>query len=230
MRTYSDFADNETILSLLNGLVAQSTPLETYQKIMTELGKELGAKLKETLSSTDHILVICTNEDADFLARGVVEHLESLGSSHVSVACFWNLRKTVHNVEVAPIVRQYIEPVDRVDVFIVVKSIISSGCVVRTNIAELVHQYTPRKIFVAAPVILEGSTDDIKAEFPESISSQFEFVWFAQDDEKKESGEVVPGIGGSVYERLGIGTSSTKNSYQPTWIASRREALLAANS
>jgi hypothetical protein len=78
---------------------------------------------------------------------------------------------------------------------------------------------------VIAPVLLQGATSRLESEFDTSITRRFEYLWFAQDDEKNESGEVVPGIGGSVYELLGIGNSITKNSFVPEIVKFRRRTL-----
>jgi hypothetical protein len=53
------------------------------------------------------------------------------------------------------------------------------------------------------------------------MSSTFEFVYFAQDDEAM-SREVIPGIGGSIYERIGLGGANNKNAYIPDIVKQRR--------
>ena len=60
----------------------------------------------------------------------------------------------------------------------------------------------------------------LRKEFPEVISSKFRFLTFAVDDEKKGS-EVLPGIGGWVYPRLGLGGMAEKNSYIPKMVLER---------
>lgn len=50
---------------------------------------------------------------------------------------------------------------------------------------------------------------------------KFEFVTFAIDEDRLENGEVVPGIGGMVYPRLGLGDVAAKNSYIPEMVMSR---------
>ena len=120
------------------------------------------------------------------------------------------------------------EPVKVVDVFVVAKSIISSGYVVRTNISELVYDREPNKVLIVAPVILHGTEQQIRDEFAPSVSEKFEFYWFAEDNERKENGEVIPGIGGSVYELLDVGTSASKNNYIPEIVKERRMQLSTA--
>lgn len=134
--------------------------------------------------------------------------LENNGCEQILLACCWNERKKIGAMDVAPIVRRYIDPCRGFDVFVVVKSLISSACVVRTKISELVHDHHPDPILGVAPVILAGSTRQLESEFDTATACRCDYVWFAQDDEKMGDGEVVPGIGGSVYELLGISTAS----------------------
>ena len=57
--------------------------------------------------------------------------------------------------------------------------------------------------------------------YPESVNSKFEFKTFAIDEDRLENGEVLPGIGGMVYPRLGLGDITTKNSYIPEMVMNR---------
>jgi hypothetical protein len=104
-------------------------------------------------------------------------------------------------------------------VLIVVKSIISGACVVKTNLASLIDEALPLRVIVAAPVMLKGAEQRLASEFPQSMSSRFEYFAFAIDDEKGSDDNVVPGIGGSVYERLGFGD---KTAYIPEIVKERR--------
>ena len=97
----------------------------------------------------------------------------------------------------------------------------SSACVVRTNITELVYERNPRRVLVFAPVVLDGAESRVTADFEPAISERFEFYWFAKDDEK-DGENVIPGIGGQVYERLGIGTKAEKNAFTPSLVRERR--------
>lgn len=230
MRTYSSWADLNAKM-LLDNLIKKPINHNDYRSIMEKLGEKLAKELIQQLHGFNKILLICTNEDADFLARGVICALENLDSLHVSLACFWNDRKSIsENIEVAPIIRRYIEPIkDSVDVFVVVKSIISSACVVRSNISELIFDKNPKYVFILSPVILVGAQQRLEAEFDKNITQNFRYLWLAEDSETSENGNVNPGIGGSVYELLGIGTSKDKNKYTPK-IVSERRAHFSNNS
>jgi hypothetical protein len=72
--------------------------------------------------------------------------------------------------------------------------------------------------------MLEGAEERLAKEFPVAISSKFEFVHFVTDTDKETDGEnVVPGIGGSLYELLGLGDQHSKNKYVPQIVKERRK-------
>ncbi|MEI2780248.1 MAG: hypothetical protein V9H25_02915 [Candidatus Competibacter sp.] len=223
MRTYSNLAGSKAKM-LLNELIKKPISHDKYRHIMEQLGQELAKELIQQLYGFNQVLLICTNEDADFLARGVICSLERVNSLRTSLACFWNDRKRINeNTEVAPIIRRYVEPIEgNVDAFVVVKSIISSACVVRSNISELIFEKNPKYVFILSPVILVGAQQRLEAEFDISIAQHFRYLWLAEDNETSENGSVNPGIGGSVYELLGIGTSEDKNRYTPNIVSERR--------
>jgi hypothetical protein len=53
------------------------------------------------------------------------------------------------NLAVAPVIREYQEPPQgKVQYLIVAKSIISSGCVVRSNLLHLIGKIDPEVIFI----------------------------------------------------------------------------------
>jgi len=166
---------------------------------------------------------VCTVEDADFLARGLIEQLEEDGyGQRIHLLCLWNGKIKEESVSLSPVLREYKEAFNADDsVFIIVKSIISGACVVKTNLTRAISISKPTKIFVAAPVMLDGAEGRLAREFPVEINSKFEFVHFATDDEKNGD-DVLPGIGGSVYELLGLGNSQQKNKYVPQIVKERR--------
>ena len=105
---------------------AASRGPDEYRDLMTRLGEELARQLSPFVSRFARTLLICTNEDADFLAKGVLQELDRLNYRSVFLACFWNDRQRIGaDIDVAPIFRRYVEPTDGVDFFIAVKSIIS---------------------------------------------------------------------------------------------------------
>lgn len=210
-------------------LDATSSP-QLYRAVMQELGQMLAQEMTATLCDARHILLVCTVEDADFLARGMVETLEASRHTSVHITCFWNERIKLPTAELAPIINRYDEPREwgAVDAVIVVKSIISGACVVRTNLMEILDSVpASAPLLIAAPVLLRGAQDRLRAEFAEATHSRFQFFYLAEDTEKDSQGNVSPGIGGEVYGLLGLGDGTIKNRYRPAILAERRATRLA---
>lgn len=232
MRRYTQYATKD-VCNLLNKLADISTPIEAYQDTMYRLGRNLAGEILSTLNKTEpdaEICIACTVEDADFLAKGIIDVLEDEQRFQaVRFACFWNERLTpfgVKEASIAPILKKYREPFQSDNQYlVVVKSIISGACVVKTNLTNLIEDSDPRKILIVAPVILEGADQRLAAEFSSSIISRFEYRFYAIDDQKGENDNVIPGIGGSVYERLGFGSQQEKNRIVPQLVKTRREQL-----
>jgi len=198
---------------------------------MKELGEHLGRCVVDSFSAemSGDICVVCTVEDADFLAQGVINTLEDKGyGGHVRLVCLWNERAKANGVSISPIVKQYHEEFSAEgSIFVIVKSIISGACVVKTNLLRVLSFARPERIFVVAPVMLDGADDRLRDEFPSTLAESFEFVHYVTDTEKQGE-EVVPGIGGSVYENLGLGDSKEKNTYLPHIVKNRRARIYAA--
>ncbi len=117
----------------------------------------------------------------------------------------------IEDLKVAPILKKYQEPSEKkVNYLVVVKSIISGACVVKTNLVNLIQKIEPEKIFIVAPVIYHNAEEKLKSEFESEIYDKFQFFYFAKDDERTPSGEVIPGIGGIVYDRLGFNGQEEK--------------------
>jgi len=215
---------------LVNGLSGLKDDPAKYRNQMFLIGNHLAdAVLPHLRNVKSQICVFCTVEDADFLARGLIERLEQQGlAERIRLICLWNGKIKEEGVSLSPILREYKETIaaERTD-FIIVKSIISGACVVKTNLTRAISVVKPSRIFVAAPVMLSGAEGRLAHEFPSDISQRFEFIHFA-DDTEKNGDDVIPGIGGSVYELLGLGNSVTKNHYVPKLVKERRSKYFGA--
>jgi len=228
MRIFTPFADADLeARNLVEKLHTIQGDPDAYRKQMLAIGRHLGAGVITSLpvGYAKNICVVCTVEDADFLARGLIEALEENGlGEHVHLICLWNEKIRANGVSLSPVKKQYKEDFETNDVtLIVVKSIISGACVVKTNLTRVISFAQPKEIFVVSPVMLIGAEDRLAREFPDEISSKFKFVHFVTDTEKDAGGEnVIPGIGGSVYELLGLGNSHSKNKYMPSIVKERR--------
>ena len=65
-------------------------------------------------------------------------------------------------------------------------------------------------IVIMAPVMYKDAQPNLLKEFLDEISCKFRFLQFATDEDR-QGGEVVPGIGGMVYPRFGLGDIYQKN-------------------
>jgi hypothetical protein len=229
MRTWEPTASN-TIRDLLEQLRAEHTGPDAYRTAMTRLGQEFVRVHADRLAGIRQLMLICTSEDADSLARGVLDALATREGPAVRVACFWNARKRVSGarsgvqLDLAPIVRRYVEPGEP-DAFLVVQSSLSSECVVRTNITELVHDLDPARVLIFAPVLHRGADERLRQEFDDAIARRFEFYCFAEDD-GRDGKDLIPGLGGQVHERPGVGSRADGNRYTPQLVRQRRKLAL----
>ena len=233
MRNFAKGVSPETV-STLELLVNKKTSRRAYGAAFYRLGQLLA----ERLSNVDlgkKVLLVCTSEDADFLARGLFESIKKPTQSNrssVAFACLWQERfDPVPNgmnrkrFEVAPIIKRYEEPIeDNIDSLIVVKSIIASSCVVRHALLDTVDRKHPKRIYVVSPVIARGASESLKAEFPRKVASLFKFIYFAEDDSPDADGMVWPGIGGNVYQRLPL--SKSQGIPIPKIVVERRTRLV----
>jgi hypothetical protein len=172
----------------------------------------------------DTVCIVCTPEDADFLARGLIEGLQEEGvePARLKLVCFWNERVkkflTDDRFDVAPIIKEYREDV-KIDqsIVVVLKSIIRGTCVVKTNLATLIERSLPKAVIVAAPVMLIDAEKRLESEFSANAARLFQYLAFAIDTER-DGDDVKPGIGGSPYVRLDV----EKSGYIPDIVKRRR--------
>jgi hypothetical protein len=225
-RTFKDNYVTQDIIRLLDKLIDKTVGSQEYANTMYELGKKFGSQILGRLSKEiTKVAVASTVEDADFLSKGIVDVLEENGKE-VLLTVFWNQRfkpNTENGISVAPIIKEFHEEGFRdAHTLIITKSIISSSCVVKTNLNRLIEQSNPEQIMVVAPVLLKGARNSLESEFDQNISKKFEYYYFAEDDKKTPDGLVDPGIGGDVYKRLGFAEQDEKNKYIPSIVKERR--------
>lgn len=162
----------------LQGLLEDKNPL-TYQKHMYVLGELLSQNIISQIDNKEEVLLISTAEDADYLQLGVQDELKK-ANFNTKMAVFWNNHyQPSYGGSVAPIVHKYLEPnYHTAKTVIIVKSVISGSCVVRTNLLELFDTIKEAtRIFIVSPVMHINSQDALKAEFPNDIANKFEFIY-----------------------------------------------------
>lgn len=219
---YENIPNVET---MLEKLADKDTAVADYRNAFFCIGKELGNVLRHQLPDdyNETTFVACASEDADWLAKGL---LSGLDAPKLPIAVFWSGRTTLSNgIDVSPIIKSYSDEVPaNCRSLVITKSIISSSCVVKTQLLRLISNLTPETIFILAPVMFKDAEINLKNEFPAEIADKFRFITFAIDDEIVDN-EIIPGIGGMVYPRLGLGRdSNTKNQYMPAIVLERMAA------
>lgn len=227
MRRYENlqYGDESVIRKSLDVLADKTTSVEAYRNAFEALGVELGHALAQKVDNipAEETMLVCASEDADWLAKGVES---GLAKGMLPVSVYWSTRDTVYQsedgekIEISPIVKAYEESIDRCRLLIIVKSIISSSCVVKTQLTRLIDRLCPEMIVIMAPVMYKDAQPNLLREFPEEISNKFHFLQFAVDEDR-EGNEVIPGIGGMVYPRLGLGDINKKNQYIPQMVRMR---------
>lgn len=224
MRIYKNITYNSD-LPTIQALQALSKPgisVGDYQNAFYRIGSALGDLLNKKVDDNyGNTMLACASEDADWLASGV---LDSISQKDVSLAVFWNERVTLNQktkLEYSPIIKSYVEPIENCKTLILVKSIISTSCVVKFQLLHLINRINPEKIFILAPVMYKNAQKSLKREFPDYINNKFLFLTFAIDTERSLSGEVIPGVGGMVYPKLGLGNIHEKNKYTPNLVLAR---------
>ena len=223
MRSHSHYTNEHSEIRIHLDLIAnRNTSVEDYRNAMTALGQGLGHWMQDRIPPQTKTLLACTSEDADWLAQGI---LQGIIPTKPSLAVFWNHRTMpfgIPQLTVAPIQKTYIEDQADIHTLIICKSIIYTSCVVRTNLYRLFETLEPEQILIAAPVMFEGAEITLRNEFPTHLSDKFEFFYFAMDTEVNEKHEVIPGVGGSVYQRLGIGDAKAQARFVPEIVKTRR--------
>ena len=219
------YGDEAIIKASLNALADKKTGVDKYRDAFRLLGIELGKVLASEYKSisANQTMLVCASEDADWLANGVEA---GLGKGELKKSVYWSSREIVHvnedgsKIEISPIEKAYEEEINDCQLLIIVKSIISTSCVVKTQLTRLIGRVSPKRIAIVAPVMYKDGVPNLRQEFPEEINSKFHFVTFAIDDERVGS-EVIPGVGGMVYPRLGLGNMEEKNHYIPKMVLSK---------
>lgn len=227
MRRYENLQHgNEKIIrESLDTLADKTTSIEAYRNAFELLGIELGHVLAKKVCDVPakETMLVCASEDADWLAKGVEN---GFGKGELPMSIYWSTRNTIYKsesgekIEISPIIKAYEESIENCRLLIIVKSIISSSCVVKTQLTRLIDRIHPQRIAIMAPVMYKDAKPNLLKEFPKEISNKFIFLQFAVDEDRLGD-EVIPGIGGMVYPRLGLGDIKKKNQYIPQIVRMR---------
>jgi hypothetical protein len=236
-RVNSAYLD-QSVEDLLERLSVSAEDSLDYALAMRQLGQKLGEKILSLINSKfigtgyKKVYIATTVEDADYLAKGILEAIDAK-ISNLGFACFWNHRfapSGIKELMVAPIVEEYMEPIcDRIDYLIVATSVVSDDCVLRTNLTHLVEKINPLHIIIASPVIAKGAEESLKSEFEAAISNKFEFRYFAEDNGEESQRNYVSRIIAKFYQSLESIDQHEKNKSTPQIVKMRRDGYVIAH-
>ncbi|SUA54069.1 Uncharacterised protein [Oligella ureolytica] len=224
-RKFSKYS-NPTAEFYVSELLTKKDPQE-FANTMKKLGALLGDALCQYIAPKDLNLLVSTAEDADSLSSGVIASLDTHQLQH-KLAVFWNNHYQTTYGSVAPITSKYLEAgFESADNIILIKSIISGSCVIKTNLLALIDKVKQSKaIYILAPVKHINSEENLKNEFSSEIANKFKFIYFAEDEVRESDGTVRPGIGGDIYEKLGLAGQPANIGYMPELVKKAiRQAL-----
>lgn len=197
---------SKEIENLLNCLL-DNDEVESYRSTFYSIGVELAKILNAQIGrNLVPVTLACASEDADWLAKGMLDTLES----QVELCVYWSNRYNLgidyngETIEYSEIEKAYEEHSGLSKILIITKSIISSSCVIKSQIMRLISTNRFDKIYITAPIMYKDAEENLRKEFPDDIFNLFEFISFAIDEDKDKKGWISPGIGGSVYEKLGV--------------------------
>lgn len=235
MRKYENISpkNEQAVRRALRTVADDSSSVKDYREAFKVIGQELGKVIVSKYKKNGKTVIACPNEDADWLVEGI---MEALNDSSISLAVYWSDRMTVKDdkngkMEISPIRSSYEEHIEGCQTLIIAKSIISTSCVIRTQLTRLIGEISPKQIIIVAPVMYKYAEFNLRKEFPDNISSRFEFVDFAIDDERDDNNIIKPGIGGYITKRLGLGNSiKDNNSYIPKLVMERAAKHYAERS
>src|SRR5437764_7772917 len=121
---------NHFIEELLEKLIDSSTDSRHYADTMYQLGVEFGHIILNEIKQASTITLACTVEDADYLAKGILDVLERQNNK-VFLTVFWNKRFKAgdeYSISVAPIIKEYHESgFNKTNILIILKSIIANS-------------------------------------------------------------------------------------------------------
>ena len=168
------YGDEAVIKASLDALADKGTNVNDYREAFRTLGVALGKVLafeyRMALADHTHTMLVCASEDADWLAAGVES---GFGKGELKKSVYWNSREVIHTnedgskVEISPIEKAYEEAIDDCRLLVIVKSIISTSCVVKTQLTRLIGKTTPDQIAILAPVMYKDGVPNLMREFPE---------------------------------------------------------------
>lgn len=127
-------------------------------------------------SDNAQVCVVCSAQDADYLARGVIDSLVEQGrAERVRLLCTWSEPVQAAGLQLNCIVKQYCEPLDPAPtVFVVLSGVWREGSAGLTNLFRALSYMAPLRVIVAGLAVDGHAFARMLDELPPSVRGKVE--------------------------------------------------------
>lgn len=206
----------------------------SYQNLQLEVGVRLGKEfaLAERIGTeagnVKSFIIACDVQDADYLCRGFIDGIGSLGTD-IKLVCFWmrdELWEMDIPIQVSRITQEYWEPLPaRTDYLIVLQAILSHPSRLRSCLNKLHGKFETSSTRIVVPIIQKGEIEKVLFGFDPDFVNEHDFIKIDEVSEGYGGGEL--DAQAEEVATLRFGTTGYKNEYMPALVNERRDNLPA---
>lgn len=171
------------------------------------------------------VCVVCSAQDADHLARGVIESLVAQGHGEkVRLLCTWSESVQAAGFNLHCIVKQYFEPLGPAPtVFLVLSGFWREGSAVLSNLFRALSYTTPQRIVLAGPVMDAQAVSNMLEEMPLALRSSVQRLYCVLNENMTQAErERMLEVETSLYASMGFTPLNAANKYIPALVKERR--------
>lgn len=200
------------------------------QEAMRNAGFSFGNMLGLDVHGPAQVCVVCSAQDADCLARGVIDALVEQGQgARVRLLCTWSEPLQAAGLQLNCIVKQYCEPLDPVPtVFVVLSGFWREGSAGLTNLFRALSYTTPERVVVAGLAADGQAFDNMLNEVPPSVRDKVEPRFGAlYPNMQAQERECLLHAEQSLYASMGFAQPNAANKHIPDLVKERRRLVSA---
>lgn len=195
---------------------------------MHNAGFSFGNLLDLDRSDTTQVCVVCSAQDADYLARGVIDSLAEQGhGERVRLLCTWSEPVQAAGLQLNCIVKQYCEPLDPAPtIFVVLAGVWREGSAGLTNLFRALSYTAPQRVVVAGLAVDGQAFASMLDELPPSVRGKVERLCCQlYPNMTPAEREHLLHVEKSLYASMGFVQPNTANKYIPTLVKERRRVV-----
>lgn len=146
------------------------------QAVMHNAGFSFGNMLDLDKSDNAQVCVVCSAQDADYLARGVIDSLVEQGrAERVRLLCTWSEPVQAAGLQLNCIIKQYCEPLEPAPtIFVVLSGVWREGSVGLTNLFRALSYTAPQRVVVAGLAVDGHAFASMLDELPPAVRGKVE--------------------------------------------------------